>query len=201
VPLVLPQSPPPWVATSQPCYVAQSPIDLRGGGFAPGAPLRIAREGEVVATVTAQLDGTFTVSLDSGPLPTGLAERATELTVSDPESTVVQHVRVTAFGASYAPAAASPSAYVRFSAFGFGGGKTVYIHYLRADGRAVDTVRLGPTRGACGSIKRSAKRRLFSFTPQPGRWRLQFDTSRRHDPEATPRVVRSVTVRASARAR
>jgi hypothetical protein len=201
VPLVLLQTPPPWVAADHPCYVEQSPIALHGGGFTPDAPLRITREGEVVTTLTAQPDGTFTATLDSGDLPDGLAERATELTVSDAESTVVRHVRVTTFGASFAPKVTSPTAYVRFSAFGFGPDETVYIHYVRSDGRAVDTVRLGPTRGPCGSIKRSAKRRLFPFRPQPGHWRLQIDTSRRHDPEAAPRVVRSVTIRSTGRAR
>ena len=76
MPLVLLQTPPPWVAADQPCYVEQSPIALHGGGFTPGAPLRITREGEVVATLTAQPDGTFTASLDSGDLPDGVAAEA-----------------------------------------------------------------------------------------------------------------------------
>ena len=167
---------------------------LHGGGFDPGTPLRIAREGELVATVTAQPDGTFTATLDSGPIETGLAESETELTVSDDESTVVQHVHVTTFSASYAPQAASPSAFVRFSAFGFGPGHAVYVHYLRPSGSAAATVRLGATRGVCGTIKRTAPRKLFPFRPQPGQWRLQFDTSRAGDPEAVPRIVVPVRV-------
>jgi hypothetical protein len=194
VPLVLLQTPPPWVAADHPCYVAQSPIGLHGGGFGPDAPLRITREGEVVATVTAQPDGTFSASIDSGPIPEGVAERATELTVSDTESTVVQHVRVTTFSAAYSPKVASPTAYVRFSAFGFGPGRAVYVHYLRPDGSSADTVRLGATRGVCGTIKRTAKRRLFPFKPRHGQWRLQFDTSRRVDPDAVPRIVLPVRV-------
>jgi hypothetical protein len=194
VPLVLLQTPPPWVAADHPCYVEQSPIALRGGGFAPGAPLRITREGEVVATVTAQPDGTFTAAIDSGPIAEGLAERARELTISDGESTVVRHVRVTTFSASYSPKVASPSAYVRFSAFGFGQHRAVYVHYLRPDGRAADTVRLGATRGVCGTIKRTKRRRLFPFKPRRGEWRLQFDTSRKVDPDAAPRIVLPVRV-------
>jgi hypothetical protein len=194
VPLVLLQTPPPWVAADRPCYVEQAPIALHGGGFAPNAPLRITREGEVVATLTAQPDGTFAATFDSGELPKGLAERPIELTVSDTESTVVRHVRVTTFGASFAPKVASPSAYVRFSAFGFGQHRSVYLHYLRPDGSAADTVRLGTTRGVCGTIKRTAKRRLFPFKPRRGQWRLQFDTSRHVDPDAAPRIVLPVRV-------
>jgi hypothetical protein len=194
VPLVLLQSPPPWVAADHPCYVERSPIALHGGGFAPNAPLRITREGEVVARLTAQPDGTFAATFDSGELPKGLAERPIELTVSDTESTVVRHVRVTTFGASFAPKVASPTASVRFSAFGFGQHRSVYLHYLRPDGSAADTVRLGATRGVCGTIKRTAKRRLFPFKPRRGHWRLQFDTSRKVDPDAAPRLVLPVHV-------
>jgi hypothetical protein len=194
VPFVLLQTPTPWVAADQPCYVAQSPIALHGGGFEPGAPLRITREGTEVATVTVQPDGTFSATVDSRALPGGVAESVDELSVSDPESTVVQHVHVTAFGASYAPKAASPGAYVRFSAFGFGRDRTVYLHYLKPNGHAARTVRLGATRGVCGTIKRTARRHLFPFKPRRGHWRLQFDTSRAVDPDAVPRIVLPVTV-------
>ena len=64
----------PWVAADRPCYVAQSPMALHGGGFEPNAPLRISRDGTVVATVSAQPDGTFAASLDSGPIADGVAE-------------------------------------------------------------------------------------------------------------------------------
>jgi hypothetical protein len=169
-------------------------MTLRGGGFGAGAALRISRDGRVVETITAAADGTFTTTIDSGPIASGVAESVSELTVSDADSTVVQHVRLTTFGASYAPKAASPGAKVRFSAFGFGPGRAVYVHYLRPNGRSADTVRLGPTRGACGTIRRTKARPLFPFTPRPGEWRLQFDTSRAVDPEAVPRVVVPVRV-------
>ena len=195
MPFVLSELPPPWVATDRPCYVAESPVAVRGGGFDPGAPLRITREGEVVATVVAQPDGTFETSLDAGPLPEGVAERVVELTVAGTTTSVARRVRVTQFGARYAPRAAHPRARVRFSAFGFGPGRAVYVHYVAPDGRAADTVRLGPTRGECGTIRRTKPRRLFPFRPAAGTWRLQFDTSRRYDAAAVPRVVLPVRVR------
>lgn len=195
MPFVLSESPPPWVATDRPCYVAESPVAVRGSGFVPGAPVRITREGVVLGSADAAADGSFATTVDSGQLPPGVAERAIELTVSDTTSSVVQRVRVTRFGASYAPKAAAPRAQVRFSAFGFGPGRAVYVHYVQADGRAADTIRLGPTRGECGSIRRTKPRRLFPFAPRAGRWRLQFDTNRGFDPAAVPRVVLPVDVR------
>jgi len=194
VPFVLSELPPPWVATDRPCYVAESPVVVRGGGFDPGQPLRITREGEVAATTVTEPDGTFAAAVDAGPLPEGVAERVLELTVAGSMTSVAKRVRVTRFAASYAPRAAHPRARVRFSAFGFGPGRAVYVHYLRPDGSAAKTVRLGPTRGECGTIRRTAPRRLFPFRPRPGEWRLQFDTARAYDPEAVPRIVLPVRV-------
>jgi hypothetical protein len=195
VPLVLPQSLPPWVVTDQRCYVAERPVTVSGGGFDPGAPLRITREGVVVGTADAAADGTFATTIASGKLPRGVAERAAELTVSDATTSAVQRFRVTRFGATFAPRVAAPSSFVRFSAFGFGPGHAVYVHYLRPGGGGGErTVRLGATRGDCGSIRRTSARRLFPFRPAAGTWRLQFDTSRAVDPAAVPRVVVPVRV-------
>jgi hypothetical protein len=194
VPVVLPQSSPPWVVTDQRCYVAERPVALSGGGFDPGATLRITREGVVVATVVAAADGSFATTIASGRLPQGVAERAAELTVSGDSTSAVQRFRVTRFGATFAPRVAAPSSFVRFSAFGFGPGEAIYVHYLGADGTAAKTVRLGDTRGDCGSIRRTSARRLFPFRPTAGTWQLQFDTSRAVNPEAVPRVVVPVRV-------
>lgn len=180
--------------TDQRCYVSGRPVALSGGGFDPGAPLRITREGTIVATTTADADGAFAATIPSGPLPDGVAESQAELTVSGDSTSAVQRFRITRFGAAFAPRVAAPSAFVRFSAFGFGPGRAVYVHYLRADGSAADTVRLGPTRGDCGSIRRTSARRLFRFHPDAGVWRLQFDTGRALDPAAVPRVVLPVRV-------
>ncbi|MBX5441512.1 MAG: hypothetical protein IRZ32_08290 [Solirubrobacteraceae bacterium] len=194
MPFVLSELPPAWVATDRPCYVAESPVVVRGGGFDPGQPLRITREGEVVATAVAEPDGTFAAAVDAGPLPDGVAERVVELAVTGTTTSVARRVRVTRFGATWAPRAAHPRARVRFSAWGFGPGVAVYVHYVRPGGGAVATVRLGETRGECGTIRRTAPRRLFPLRPAAGTWRLQFDTSRAYDPQAVPRVVLPVRV-------
>jgi hypothetical protein len=194
VPVVLPQTPPPWVVTDRRCYVADRPVQVSGGGFDPGETLRIAREGVAVATTVAAADGSFATSIPSGKLPRGVAERATELTVGGDTTSAVQRFRVTRFGAAFAPRVASPLSFVRFSAFGFGLGRAVYVHYLSPDGTAAKTVRLGGTRGDCGSIRRTSARRLFPFRPTAGTWQLQFDTSRAVNPEAVPRVVVPVRV-------
>ena len=61
---------------------------------------------------------------------------------------------------------------MRFFAYDFGAGRTIYLHYLRPDLRLQLTVRLGPTRGPCGTLI-SSLRRIFPFRTRPGSWRLQ----------------------------
>ena len=60
-----------------------------------------------------------------------------------------------------------------------GARRTVYVHYVRPNGKVRATYRLGRARGVCGKIKRTAQRRLFPFRADPGDWRLQFDTQPR----------------------
>jgi hypothetical protein len=91
---------------------------------------------------------------------------------------------VTTFKADFAPGSGNPSSLrVRFSVFGFAlaaPGRSVYVHYIRPNGKRKKTVRLGKARGVCGKIERTAKRRLFPFRAERGNWKLQFDTSKRY---------------------
>ena len=57
--------------------------------------------------------------------------------------------------------------------------RTVWVHYIRPDGRRKRTIRLGRTQGPCGSIERTNRRPLFPFRAERGTWKLQFDTSKR----------------------
>jgi hypothetical protein len=80
-------------------------------------------------------------------------------------------------------------------------GLPIYVHYRHPGGRIAETVLLGHTQGACGSIQQTRKRRLFPFRPGAGRWRLQFDTQKRYTAAAVPRIVRAVDVKRSSRKR
>jgi hypothetical protein len=90
---------------------------------------------------------------------------------------------VTRFKASFSPSKGDPAKLqVRFAVSGFGLGSPdpdVYVHYVAPGGKLKQTVRLGRAQGQCGSIVRTAKRRLFPFAnPKHGKWALQFDTSK-----------------------
>jgi hypothetical protein len=159
----------------------------------------VLRDGQSAGTGMVGSDGTVTGTFPGGPLEDGVAERAFDLAITDGANQAATRFRVSRFRAEFEPARGNPARLrVRFSVFGFGrAGLPVYVHYRRPGGRVVRSVRLGTTRGTCGSLPRTKLRRLFPFRPSSGRWRLQFDTSRRFRADAVPRIVRAVDVRRS----
>jgi hypothetical protein len=68
---------------------------------------------------------------------------------------------------------------VRFAGSGFTARRPVFAHYVRG-GVERRRVRMAALpRGACGAF--SVRRRLFAFSPQTGRWTIQFDQQRRYE--------------------
>src|SRR3954451_14744439 len=185
------------IQTDLPCYLEQRQVQVTGTGFQPGASYTVLRDGQAIGSGTVTGDGAVAGSFPSGSLETGVAERAFDLTVTDGTNQAATRFRVSRFRAEFAPSRGNPATLrVRFSVFGFGrAALPVYVHYLRPDGLSVQTVRLGMTQGACGSIPRTRTRRLFPFRPGAGRWRLQFDTRKTYRKTAVPRIVRAVDVR------
>jgi hypothetical protein len=210
VPRVLPHLVVGWVALAIPagaaaatvqtnlaCYLEDRQVQLAGGGYTPGAQYTVLRDGQPIGSGTVAADGSVTGSFTSGALDPGVAERSFDLAVTDGTNQAATRFRVSRFRAEFEPSRGDPATLrVRFSVFGFGRpGLSIYVHYLRPGGLLTRTVRLGMTRGVCGSITRTRMRRLFPFRPGSGRWRLQFDTRRSYRRSAVPRVVRAVDIR------
>jgi hypothetical protein len=170
------------VALTRPCYLQGAQAGLTGSGFAPNAPLTIARDGTPIGTATTDALGAMAVSFPTPRLTPPRKQRAHRLTVSDGMTTAITTLRVSAFDADFRPGTGNPATLrVRFSLAGFAlldSAPSVYVHYVRPNGRLRRTVRLGRARGACGHISRTARRKLFPFRAERGTWRLQFDTRR-----------------------
>jgi hypothetical protein len=189
------------LTTNLPCYLEGRSVQIAGSAFTPGATYTVLRDGQSIGTGTVAADGTVTGTFSSGQLDAGVAERSFDVTVTDGQNQAATRFRVSRFVAEFTPARGNPATLkVRFSVFGFGrAGLPIYVHYLRPGGVMARTVRLGLTRGACGSIPRTRTRRLFPFRPGAGRWRLQFDTRRSFGAKAIPRIVRAVDVKRNRR--
>jgi len=186
------------VATDRPCYLENKRVQMVGSGFQPGATYTVSRDGQAIGSGSVAADGSVSGALGSDVLPTGIAERSYDLSVSDGTTQASAEFRVSAFRALFSPARGDPARLrVRFSVFGFlSPALPVYLHYLRPDGSVARTVYLGRTKGPCGSITRTRVRQLFPFHASAGRWLLQFDTEQAYSPTARPRIVRATSIRA-----
>lgn len=188
------------VSTPQGCYQARQSVDFAGSGFRARARFTATVDGRQVATGRASPFGDVSGSFPA-PAPTraGPGERAFTLRVGDGVRSAAAGFRATRFGAGFSPTSGDPATLlVRFFAYAFGPGQTVYLHYLRPDLRLQGTVVLGVARGPCGTLV-SARRRLFPSRPRTGNWRLQFDTARDYSRLARPRVRLVVPVLRAAR--
>lgn len=173
------------VSTPERCYSSREPVDYVGTEFRPGAEYDAYVAGRRVAggrvSRFGDLAGHFRAPVPARGRP---GERTFTLTVTDGVRRASTRFRSTIFGADYRPDQGDPATLrVRFYAFDFGRGRTVYLHYVSPSRRLRLTVRLGTTAGPCGTVS-TPLRRIFPFRAAAGSWRLQFDTRRRYD--ATP---------------
>lgn len=174
------------VTTDRSCYLesSSSKVAMSGTGFTPGAAYQVVLDGQPLpgGTGTVAPDGSVSGSF-TPPALSGSDEAAHSLTVQEGANVASAPFTVTTFKADFAPGSGNPSTLrVRFSVFGFAlaaPNRTVYVHYIRPNGKRKKTVKLGKAKGVCGKIDRTAKRRLFPFKAERGNWRLQFDTSKK----------------------
>jgi hypothetical protein len=181
------------VSTPESCYSSREPVDYVGTEFRPGSTYTVFVAGRQVATGKVSpfgdLSGDFRAPVPARGRP---GERTFVLTVTDGVRRATTRFRSTIFGADFRPDRGDPATLrVRFYAFDFGRGRTVYLHYVAPNRRHRTTVRLGRTGGPCGTVS-TPLRRVFPFRPAPGSWRLQFDARRAYDPTPARPYVRLI---------
>jgi hypothetical protein len=179
------------VKVDRACYLEnrKARVTVTGAGFDPGQPYQLTLDGRPLTGGAGTVDDSGAVSGTFVPpdVVTGHNEQPHTLGVSEGANAASTTFTVTKFFADFSPGRGNPvTLRVRFSAFGFGlvqadpltpVAKTVYLHYVRPTGKLGRTVALGRTRGPCGHIARTSRRRLFGFAPEAGTWNLQFDTN------------------------
>jgi hypothetical protein len=187
--------------TDFPCYFEKKTLTWAAADMAPNADYKLTLDGKDVDSGKTDANGGATGTLTTAKLPRKIGEKRQVLAISEGTNTAQSPFRVSQFNADFAPSSGDPrTLLVRFSIFGFGARKTIFLHYLRpgADGAGAvaRTIRLGKVKGDCGKIKRTKQRHLFPFHASSGEWRLQFDTRSAYSPDAQPAVVRRVRVAA-----
>ena len=170
------------VQADRDCYEDNTgQVAVSGNGFDPGQPYQVTLDGKTLSTgneVTGP-DGSVAGSIET-PQLSGNSVHVYTLSVVQGANTASTTFSVTPFLADFTPGSGNPTTLrVRFKVFGFGlvtANPIVYVHYVRPNGKLKRTIRLGRAQGVCGQIKRTARRKLFPFNAERGRWNLQFDT-------------------------
>lgn len=143
---------------------------------------------------TTRANGTFHSSLRPGGLGVGVAQQVEQLEATDGASVADAKFTLTrATGARFIAGSGSPGALrAPFEVWDLsptGARRRVYLHYVDPDGVLRETVALGVTSGQCGYL-RTAKRRVFPFTPFVGTWTFQIDARKAYSPHPRGPVAR-----------
>jgi hypothetical protein len=175
------------VQTDRACYLEtrSTNVTVNGTGFAAGRPYTVALDGSPLTGGGVATDdaGKMQGTISPPTLTDAQNERTHTVGVESDGVAASSTFTVTKFSADFAPSTSvAPDSRVRFSVYGFAlssPSPEVFLHYIDPTGRLRTTIRLGRAQGQCGSIARTAKRKLFPFgVPRHGKWQLQFDTSR-----------------------
>jgi hypothetical protein len=175
------------VTTDRACYLQtrSTNVTVNGSGFAPSRPYTVSLDGQPLDGGGALTDasGAMQGTISPPTIDSEAMEQTFSVGVQADDMSASTTFTVTKFSADFTPSERiAPDSRVRFSVYGFGlavGNADVYLHYVDPAGRLRQTVRLGRAQGQCGSIARTARRRLFPMQrPRRGKWQLQFDTAK-----------------------
>jgi hypothetical protein len=170
------------IQTDRSCYQDNAgTVAVSGNGFEPNQPYQVTLDGQPLPNGTGTTDAAGGLA-GSFPTPelSGNSVHAYTLGIVQGANAPTTSFSVTPFFADFSPGSGNPKTlHVRFKVFGFGlvtANPSVYLHYVRPNGKLKRTIRLGRAQGICGQIKRTARKKLFPFHAERGKWRLQFDT-------------------------
>jgi hypothetical protein len=172
------------------CFQSGEQGTLNGRGFTPNAQWT-AKLGATRHLGSGHADGhghiraRFTAPVYHGTAGT----RELTLTVGDGTHTAHTTLRMTPLTASFSPQTGDPKTMrVRWRVLGLAPRHGVYVHYIEPDGKLKRTVRIGTTRGACGTLK-TGPIALFPFKYSYGRWTFQVDAAPKYDKATLPRLL------------
>jgi hypothetical protein len=172
------------------CFQSGERGTLTGAGFAPNAAwtakLGAARKlGSGRTDAHGKIRARFTAPAYHGTAGT----RELTLSVADGTHTARTTLRMTPLSATFSPQTGDPATMrVRWRVLGLAPRHGVYVHYVKPDGTLKRTLRIGTTRGACGTLK-TGPIALFPFKYSYGRWTFQVDSSPRFDKTTVPRLL------------
>lgn len=177
------------------CYLETQAVQFTAGGFAPDAPVVVSLAGRRLGATTANGNGVVGATFRAPKISS--KQQTKTLTITDGKNAATGRVVITKAGADFSPSKGNPRTLrVRFSVFGLGPAfvlfhksphQTIYLHYIRPNGKLKLTVKIGKTSGPCGGF-RTSRRRIIPFHAETGFYRLYFDARRSFSRKTVPQV-------------
>jgi hypothetical protein len=183
------------------CYLSGGTGLLTGSGFRPlgawTAKLAGTKQiGTGLIDARGRIRARFTAPRYHGTAGT----RELTLSVTDGPHVASTTFLMTPLDASFSPRTGDPATLrVRWRVLGLGEHHGAYVHYIQPNGKLKRTLRIGTTRGPCGSLK-TGPIALFPFRYSYGTWTFQVDANHNYSAATTPRLLIGFDVRRPGRA-
>jgi hypothetical protein len=178
------------------CYLSSAEGMLTGRGFRANGSWRAKLGGDKQIgrgriDARGKIHARFTAPVYHGTQGT----RKLTLSVTDGRNVASTTFMMTPLNASFSPRTGDPATLrVRWRVLGLGERRGVYVHYVQPNGRLKRTLRIGTTRGPCGSLK-TGPIALFPFRYAYGKWTFQIDASRTYRTDTVPRLLIDFEIR------
>jgi hypothetical protein len=178
------------------CYLSGGSGLLTGSGFRPNAAWTAKLAGtKQIGTGRIDARGRIRARFTAPRYHGTNGTRELTLSVTDGPHVASTTFLMTPLSASFSPRTGDPqSLRVRWRVLGLGAHHGVYVHYIQPNGKLKRTLRIGTTRGPCGSLK-TGPIALFPFRYAYGTWTFQVDASAHFSAATIPRLLIGFEIR------
>ena len=178
------------VSPQKRCYSSGESVNLLGSGFTPLGSATVTRDGSTLGSLNTDGNGAFNGILTLAQNRGRQTKTYTATDGTDSSLTASRQITVSSVRVDLAPASGAPGRILRLTARGFTTGRTLWAHITR--GRSKRHIKIGRLKGACGNLK--TRKRLLPRNAAVGVHIIQFDTSRRLNPNQPVRDRYTITV-------
>ena len=178
------------------CYLSNGSGLLTGSGFRANGRWTAKLAGtKEIGTGRIDARGAIRARFTAPQYHGTRGTRELTLSVTDGPHVASTTFLMTPLDASFSPRTGNPARLrVRWRVLGLGEQHGVYVHYVKPNGKLKRTLRIGTTRGPCGSLK-TGPIALFPFRYSYGTWTFQIDTSLSYRTSTTPRLLIGFEIR------
>jgi len=178
------------------CYLSSGSGLLTGSGFRADGRWTAKLAGtKQIGTGRVDEDGKIRARFTAPQYHGTRGTRELTLSVTDGPHVASTTFLMTPLDAGFSPRTGDPKRLrVRWRVLGLGPRHGVYVHYVQPNGKLKRSLRIGTTRGPCGSLK-TGPIALFPFKYSYGTWTFQIDANHRYRATTTPRLLIEFEIR------